>query len=185
MELGDLQVYSLLNKKIKGVATGISSIEADDSNHTLVFHLTDGTTISVSVPVAHDGASITGVHVNEDDHLIVTITAYDGTVQQVDAGELPVLTIDDMIYVGDDEPTEENIRLWVDTSEAGETIPTIIDGWSSGVTYRKDQIVYYEGALYRALQNNQSETFDETDWEKMEMAPTLVYEDEDIDFSSL
>lgn len=50
-----LQVYALLNKKIKGVASGVASHKVEGTNLILTF--TDGTTEIISFPTPEDGLS--------------------------------------------------------------------------------------------------------------------------------
>ena len=80
-----IAVYALLNKKIKGLVSGIQG--ASISGTTITFTMADGTKETMTFPTPADGVSITDVDVDTDKHLIVTLS--DGNT--VDAGEIPTV----------------------------------------------------------------------------------------------
>lgn len=80
-----IAVYALLNKKIKGLISGIQG--ASISGTTITFTMADGTKEIMTFPTPADGVSITDVDVDTDKHLIVTLS--DGNT--VDAGEIPTV----------------------------------------------------------------------------------------------
>ncbi len=80
-----IAVYALLNKKIKGLTSGIQG--ASISGTTITFIMADGTKEVMTFPVPADGVSITDVNVDADKHLIVTLS--DGNT--VDAGLVPTV----------------------------------------------------------------------------------------------
>lgn len=81
----DVVTYSLLNKKIKGLTSGIQGTSI--SGTTITFTMADGSKEVMTFPTPADGVSITDVDVNTDKHLIVTLS--DGST--VDAGLVPTV----------------------------------------------------------------------------------------------
>ena len=80
-----IAVYALLNKKIKGLTSGIQG--ASISGTTITFTMADGTKETMTFPTPADGISITDIEVNTNKHLICTMS--DGT--SIDAGEIPTI----------------------------------------------------------------------------------------------
>lgn len=78
----DMTLYALLNKKINGVASGVSSVVVDGT--TLKFTFTNGSTAQMSFPAPKDGAGVQQIEINSSGHLICTMT--DGT--KLDAGAI-------------------------------------------------------------------------------------------------
>lgn len=83
-------VAYILSKKIAmGVASGIANISLQGT--TLIFNFKDGTQSSISIPLPKDGVdgkdglSIIKVEINDNNHLICTMS--DNST--IDAGELP------------------------------------------------------------------------------------------------
>lgn len=66
----DVTTYALLKKKMKSITSGISKIEIQ--GNTLIFTLNNGQIEKINVPVPKDGLSITGVNINNNNHLICT-----------------------------------------------------------------------------------------------------------------
>lgn len=86
----DTVVYALLNKKIRGLMSGIQSVTVDGT--TLKFVFNDGSTQNMVFPNPKSGASITDVNIKEisnEYHLICTITDADGNETEIDAGIIP------------------------------------------------------------------------------------------------
>lgn len=81
----DVVTYALLNKKIKGLTSGVKS--ANVQGHSIIFELNDGSTQTMTFDQPADGISITDVDINADKHLICTMS--DGT--SIDAGEIPTI----------------------------------------------------------------------------------------------
>ena len=81
----DVVTYALLNKKIKGLISGIQG--ASISGTTITFTMADGTKETMTFPTPADGVSITDVDVDTDKHLIVTLS--DGNT--INAGEIPTV----------------------------------------------------------------------------------------------
>lgn len=81
----DVVTYALLNKKIKGLTSGIQG--ASISGTTITFTMADGTKEIMTFPTPADGVSITDVDVDTDKHLIITLS--DGNT--VDAGLVPTV----------------------------------------------------------------------------------------------
>lgn len=85
-----LQVYALLNKKIKGLVSGIQSASVDGT--TIKFTMNDGSVQTMVFPTPKDGASVTDLEVKkvaDKYHLIGTITDANGNDTEIDAGEIP------------------------------------------------------------------------------------------------
>ena len=79
----DIVTYKLSQKYADNVAAGFSSVRVDGLN--IIFTLNDGKTATVTVPApkdGQDGVSITNVSLNQQSHLICTLS--DGTA--IDAG---------------------------------------------------------------------------------------------------
>ena len=68
----DTVVYALLNKKIRGLVSGVQS--ASVSGTTITFTMNDGSKQSITFPVPKDGLSITDVDVNADNTLTCTLS---------------------------------------------------------------------------------------------------------------
>lgn len=86
----DTVVYALLNKKIRGLMSGVQSVTVDGT--TLKFVFNDGSTQNMVFPTPKSGASITDVNIKEisnEYHLICTITDADGNETEIDAGIIP------------------------------------------------------------------------------------------------
>lgn len=84
------QVYALLNKKIKGLVSGIQSASVDGT--TIKFTMNDGSVQTMVFPTPKDGASVTDLEVKkvaDKYHLIGTITDANGNDTEIDAGEIP------------------------------------------------------------------------------------------------
>ena len=83
-------VYALLNKKIRGLMSGVQSVTVDGT--TLKFVFNEGSTQNMVFPNPKNGASITDVNIKEisnEYHLICTITDADGNETEIDAGIIP------------------------------------------------------------------------------------------------
>ena len=79
----DMTLYALLNKKIKGVISGVDSVQVKNQN--LVFNFTDRSTQTMIFPTPADGkngTSIIDIDVDAANHLICTMS--DNTI--IDAG---------------------------------------------------------------------------------------------------
>ena len=86
----DTVVYALLNKKIRGLMSGVQSVTVDGT--TLKFVFNDGSTQNMVFATPKSGASITDVNIKEmsnEYHLICTITDADGNETEIDAGIIP------------------------------------------------------------------------------------------------
>lgn len=81
----DVVTYALLNKKIKGLISGVKS--ASVQGHSIIFELNDGSTQTMTFDQPADGVSITDIDVDTNKHLICTMS--DGT--SIDAGEIPTI----------------------------------------------------------------------------------------------
>lgn len=86
----DTVTYAILNKKIRGLVSGIQS--ASVSGTTITFTMNDGSKQIMKFPTPKDGASITNVNIKKisnEYHLICTITDADGNETEIDAGIIP------------------------------------------------------------------------------------------------
>ena len=81
-------VYALLNKKIKGLTSGVKSATVTDT--TITFTMNDGSTQTMTFPEPEDGISVASVDIDSNNHLICTMS--DGTT--MDAGEIPTVSGD-------------------------------------------------------------------------------------------
>ena len=81
----DIVTYARLNKKIKGLASGVKSATVQGTS--IVFTMNDGSKQTITFPTPADGVSITDVDVDTNNHLICTMS--DSTT--IDAGEIPTI----------------------------------------------------------------------------------------------
>lgn len=79
-----LEVYAILNKKLKSVISGVSSVSIEGTSITWTF--TNGTTSTMTFP---EPTSIKDVLISDTRHLICTLS--NGDV--IDAGELPKMEV--------------------------------------------------------------------------------------------
>lgn len=83
----DIITYALLNKKVKGLTSGIKSAVVQGTS--IIFTMNDGSQATMSFPVpadgkdgidgkdganGKDGVSITDIDINEDNELICTLS---------------------------------------------------------------------------------------------------------------
>ena len=108
MNIGDIQVYALLKKKIAQQTSGISSIKIDNDRHVVIFMLKDGGSAELSFPAPEGGKSAYEIAVEH---------GYEGTEEEW--LESLSISVDDILYVGPTEPKDPKIKLWIDTSVAG------------------------------------------------------------------
>lgn len=92
----DIITYALLNKKIKGLTSGIQSAVVQGTS--IIFTMNDGSQVTMSFPAPADGkdgingkdgangVSIADVDINENDELICTLS--DGST--INAGKITV-----------------------------------------------------------------------------------------------
>ena len=79
----DIVTYALLNKKIRGLTSGVKSASVQGAS--IIFTMNDGSKQTMTFPTPADGISVTDVSIDTDKHLICTMS--DGTT--LDAGEIP------------------------------------------------------------------------------------------------
>lgn len=112
----DITTYALLNKRIKGVASGVKSHLVVGTDLILTFN--DGTQATISFPTpadgkdgvnGKDGLSITKVEINDDNELICTLS--DGST--INAGKFPEsgeeISLDEYNKLSEDE---KKSRTW-------------------------------------------------------------------------
>lgn len=80
----DVVLYSILKKRINGLASGVADVNVEGSN--LIFKLNDGTSATMTFPTPKDGISVIDAKVDKQAHLILTLS--DNTC--IDAGPIPV-----------------------------------------------------------------------------------------------
>lgn len=139
----DVVTYALLNKKIKGLTSGIQG--ASISGTTITFTMADGTKEVMTFPVPTDGVSVTDVDVNADKHLICTMS--DGT--SIDAGEIPTIKGDkgfSPTIAENPDNTNEIYKLDVINEDGTFTTPNL-KGTGGGL----DPDKYYDKAQINAL----------------------------------
>lgn len=81
----DVVTYALAKKMCAAAASGISNIEINGTTMTMTTSL--GQTFNMTFPTPADGVdgkSITGIEINEENHLICTLS--DGSI--IDAGTI-------------------------------------------------------------------------------------------------
>lgn len=104
----DMVLYALLNKKIKGLTSGVQS--ATVQGQTIVFTMNDGSTQTMTFPTVNDGkdgASITDIEVRQvgtEYHLFCIATDADGNQNEIDAGVLP--SVGGVNIITDTTPTQ-------------------------------------------------------------------------------
>jgi len=81
----DIITKAICEKIAEGAVSGVESMSIDD--YTLVINCVDGTVLRMEFPVPKDGVSITDVDVNNNKHIICTMS--DGTT--IDAGAIPAI----------------------------------------------------------------------------------------------
>ena len=82
----DIVTYALLNKRIKGLTSGIQSATVNGT--TITFTMNDGTTQVMTFDQPEDGISVVDMTIDADNHLICIMS--DGS--STDAGEIPVVS---------------------------------------------------------------------------------------------
>lgn len=82
----DIETYALLNKKIKGLTSGIKS--ANVNGTSIEFTMNDNSKQRISFPTPADGVSIQNVAIDKTNHLICTMT----NNEIIDAGEIPAVS---------------------------------------------------------------------------------------------
>lgn len=124
----DMTLYALLNKKIKGVASGLSSYTVDGTSLTLVFK--DGTQATIDFPTPADGVSIDNVKIDENNHLL----CYFSDGQTVDAGKIPTIKGEEGFSpeITEDENNNENVYKLKIITKDGTLITPNLKGGSSG-----------------------------------------------------
>ena len=139
----DVVTYALLNKKIKGLTSGVKS--ASVQGHSIIFELNDGSTQTMTFDQPADGISITDVDINADKHLICTMS--DGT--SIDAGEIPTIKGDkgfSPTITENPDNTNEIYKLDV-TNEGGTFTTPNLKGTGGGL----DPDNYYDKTQINAL----------------------------------
>lgn len=136
----DVVTYALLNKKIKGLTSGVRS--ASVQGHSIIFELNDGSTQTMTFDQPADGVSITDVDVDINNHLICTMS--DGAT--IDAGEIPTIKGDkgfSPTITENPDNTNEIYKLDV-TNEGGTFTTPNLKGTGGGLDpdkyYDKTQI---------------------------------------------
>lgn len=136
----DVVTYALLNKKIKGLISGVKS--ASVQGHSIIFELNDGSTQTMTFEQPADGVSITDVDVDTNNHLICTMS--DGTA--IDAGEIPTIKGFSPTITENPDNTNEIYKLDV-TNEGGTFTTPNLKGTGGGL----DPDKYYDKTQINAL----------------------------------
>lgn len=99
----DIVTYALAKKLAAAAVSGISNLQVNGTD--LVITTKDGQTLTMNFPTPQDGISIANIIVNDDNHLICTLS--DGN--EIDAGIVP--TVEGKTPVkGVDYMTEDEIQ---------------------------------------------------------------------------
>lgn len=139
----DVVTYALLNKKIKGLVSGVKSVTVQ--GHSIIFELNDGSTQTMTFDQPADGVSITDVDVDINNHLICTMS--DSTT--IDAGEIPTIKGDkgfSPTITENPDNTNEIYKLDVTNEDGTFTTPNL-KGTGGGL----DPDKYYDKAQINAL----------------------------------
>lgn len=139
----DVVTYALLNKKIKGLASGVKSATVQGTS--IVFTMNDGSKQTITFPTPADGVSITDVDVDTNKHLICTMS--DST--SIDAGEIPTIKGDkgfSPTITENPDNTNEIYKLDV-TNEGGTFTTPNLKGTGGGL----DPDKYYDKAQINTL----------------------------------
>lgn len=105
----DIIDIKLANKFATQVAAGFSKVEVDGMN--INFTLNDGTETTLTVPTPADGASVTDLTIDNNKHLICTLS--DNTT--IDAGAVPFVVPERGVdYWTEADKTE--MKNYIDTS---------------------------------------------------------------------
>ena len=106
-----IQVYALLNKKIKGLTSGIQSAIVNGT--TITFNMYDGSSQTMTFSEPEDGVSVISMAIDADNHLICTMS--DST--QIDAGVIPTITseVETLVEEKVDEKVEEKVQEQIET----------------------------------------------------------------------
>lgn len=99
----DLITYALCKKIAAGAVSGISNLTVNGT--TLTITTNDGNILEINFPTPQDGISIADIKIEENNHLICTLT--DG--EKIDAGIVPTVAGKTPIK-GVDYMTEDEIQ---------------------------------------------------------------------------
>lgn len=102
----DTVVYALLNKKIKGLASGVQSANVVDNK--IIFTMNDGSTQTMVFDEPEDGVSVANMTIDADNHLICTMS--DNST--IDAGIIPTVSSEVETIV--EEKVQEQIETQLD-----------------------------------------------------------------------
>lgn len=110
----DIVTYALLNKRIKGLTSGVQSATVNGT--TITFTMNDGSTQTMTFSEPEDGISVAGMVIDENNHLVCTMT--DGST--IDAGEMPTISsdVETLIEQKIDEKLEDAVADEVATQYA-------------------------------------------------------------------
>ena len=101
-----IQVYALLNKKIKGLTSGIQSAVVNGTKITFTMH--DGSKQEMTFDEPEDGVSVIGMTIDENNCLVCELS--DGN--SINAGEVPTITTEVETIV--EEKVQEKIETQLD-----------------------------------------------------------------------
>ena len=157
----DTVVYALLNKKIRGLVSGIQSASVSDT--TITFTMNDGSKQSITFPAPKDGLSITDVDVNADNTLTCTLS--DGSTVTT-ANKIKTIKGDDGFsptITEDTSNTDDIYKLVIADKNGSITTPNLKGGGSSDKFTRNDLTAVTVGGL-----NSGSSVKDKTTKEVLE-----------------
>ena len=99
----DIVSYALSKKIAASAVSGIANLQVQDN--TLIITTNDGQILNMTFPIPQDGTSITDIEVNDQGHLICTMSDNN----TIDAGLIPTVEGKTPIK-GVDYMTEEDIE---------------------------------------------------------------------------
>lgn len=169
----DIVTYALCKRLAKSAVTGISKLSVDGT--TLKIILNDGSVLNMEFPTPLDGKSITNVTINDDKHLICTLSSG----EEIDAGKLPE-SITDYSQLSN-LPSINGVTLTGDLTVAAvksdEDVPANVD---IPITYT-DRVFSGDSDLDLADKEDVDEMFDKSE-EKEDNNDGYTFADkEDID----
>ena len=118
-----IQIYALLNKRIKGLASGVKSATVHGT--TIIFTMNDNSTQTMTFPEPKDGVSIAGINIDENNNLICELS--DGN--SINAGEIPTMTNVETIV---ETKVQEQIETQLDTTIQEKVDQAVSDALGGG-----------------------------------------------------
>lgn len=110
----DIVTYALCKKLVASATSGVTW-EVDGL--TLKITTSDGQQLEMTFPQPKDGVSITNMEINEQNHLICSMS----DKSTIDCGEIKTLRGESGVYIGTEEPSDPDIKVWINPEENDDT----------------------------------------------------------------